>query len=155
MGKHMKRRNNTERGLRLLPLVFTGLVACLWQSATQAEPARFAGFVDAASYYRDDVGWTKNRYTAQLEFSKALKARGAFSELSVHGTLRGSYDAVYDFNGGQFGENAGGGLVYAAPGNPALATLLGVPFPVSTTPQYAGVFPPPPIVPAPFGGTGA
>lgn len=150
-----KRFHTSVGGLRILPLAFTALLTCLWHTPTWADPATFNGFVDTANYYRDDVGWTKNRTTAQLEFSKAFESRGAFSELSMHGTLRGSYDAVYEMNDGRFGENAGGALSYAAPGNPALAAMLGVPFPVSTNPNYAGVFPPPPIVPAPFGGTGA
>ncbi|MGI9292739.1 MAG: DUF1302 family protein [Pseudomonadales bacterium] len=150
----MKLRRNAERGRRILPLVITTLVACLWQSQAAASDLEVKGFVDTANYYRDDFDWTKNRFTAQLELSKAFKPRGIFSELSIHSTLRGSYDAVYDINDDEYGKNAGGPITFQAPGNPALATQLGVPFPVSTNPQYGGVFPPPPFGP-PFGGTGA
>jgi hypothetical protein len=142
--------------------VFTILVACLWHStalsASPGGPAEVRGFFDTQNFYRDGVGWTKNRVTAQLEISKAFKPTGTFSELSLHTTLRGSYDAVYELNNGQFGSRAGRPLVFDAPGNPALAAQLGVPFPVTTTPQYAGIFPPASLLPpeaAPFASTGA
>lgn len=146
-------------------MLAVALATLLWLPAAHAQvpgqaggPVQFRGFVDTANFYRDDVGWTKNRVTAQLEASKFFKPTGTFSELSLHSTFRASYDAVYEINTDMYGTNAGGSLSYNAPGNPALAALLGVPFPVTTTPNYAGVFPPAAFLPpeaAPFASTGA
>lgn len=138
---------NFELRRHILLPAFTVLAACVWSSAAFAQtpggPVEIRGFVDTQNFYRDDVGWTKNRVTAQLEFSNAFKPTGTFSGLSWNATLRASYDAVYELNDGQWGSGAGRSLSYSAPGNPALAAQLGVPFPVTTTPQYAGIFFPP------------
>jgi hypothetical protein len=148
-----------EKGRRrILPLVVAGLSACYLHtlaSTASAEPWDIKGFADTVNHYRDDVGLTKSRFTGQLEFSKAFESRGIFSEFSFNSTLRASYDAVYDWNDDEFGNEAGGPLTFAAPGNPAfLGSLPGAPpfAPgISTNPEYAGILPPPPIGP----GTGA
>jgi hypothetical protein len=104
------------------------------------------GFVDNATYLRKDVGLSKQRVQGQLEFNKIFEPRGIFSELSISGTFRASYDAVYDMNDGDFGKNAGGALSYSAPGNPALFNFITMgmpPFPdPPTNPVYAGIFGP-------------
>jgi hypothetical protein len=105
------------------------------------------GFVDNATYLRKDVGLSKQRVQGQLEFDKIFKPRGIFSELSITGTFRASYDAVYDMNDGDFGKNAGGSLSFPALGNPEfLASLPGAPPfapDISTNPEYAGIVAPP------------
>ena len=154
--KQAQRRPAPKR--RPLPFILAGLAACYWQAApldALSDPLEIKGFVDTVNHYRDDVGLTKSRFTGQLEFSKAFEARGIFSELSFNSTLRASYDAVYDWNDDEFGNDAGGSLNFPAPGNPAfLASLPGAPpfaGAISTNPEYAGILPPPPIGP----GTGA
>lgn len=67
-----------------------------------------AGFVENATHYRDDRGISKSRTTAQYEFTKSLGNKGIFSDVRFSGTLRGSYDAVYDLNADEFGDEAGG-----------------------------------------------
>ena len=106
------------------------------------------GFFDSSSYFRRSVGLTKQRFQGQLEFAKDFRPSGFFSSFSVAGTLRASYDAVYDING-HYGDNAGGPLVYSAPLNPAFFASLpgGGGFDPTTTPNYAGIFGPPVISP--------
>lgn len=136
-----------------------GWLACAAICTTLAAPARaewvsqdgsleLRGFLDNLTIARDDVGLTKQRVQAQLEFFKTLPPQGIFSELSLGGTLRLSYDGVYDLNDEDFGEDAGGPVHFPAPGNPALFGLLATgnpntpPFPPSTNPSFAGIFSP-------------
>jgi hypothetical protein len=76
----------------------------------------------------------------------AWRPRSFFSELSLHGTFRASYDSAYDINDDEWGKKAGGSLSYQAPGNPALFAFINQgmpPFPdAPTNPVYAGVFGP-------------
>ncbi len=78
----------------------TAVIVCFiasWMTmrSTSAADAEYRGFVENATYIRDHgVGLSKSRTTLQFEFSKAFKPTGLFSEFSIHGTLRGSYDAV-------------------------------------------------------------
>jgi hypothetical protein len=118
--------------------------------AAFAQETEFRGFVENATFYRENgVGLTKSRTTLQLELSRAWSGTGLFSEVSVNGTFRGSYDAVYDLNDDTFGKNSGRSLSFPAPGNPAFFGILATgnpntpPFPPSTNPEYAGLFPPP------------
>ncbi len=67
-----------------------------------------AGFVENATFYRDGPGLSKVRNTAQFEFSKNFGKRFGLSNFRINGTLRGTYDAVYDLNDDEFGKNAGG-----------------------------------------------
>ena len=151
-----------------------GVGAFAMMSALAAAPAQAAwysddgslelrGFVDSSSYFRRSMGMTKQRFQGQLEFFKDFRPTSSiFSELSLAGTLRVSYDAVYDING-EYGNNAGSGLTYSAPGNPAFFDFLNggpgtSPFTPTTTPSYAGIFGPPVVSPntgaIPLPGTG-
>ncbi len=130
----------------------TAVIVCFvasWipsQSASAAD-AEYRGFIENATFWRDhDVGLSKSRTTLQFEFSKAFKPTGFFSEFSIHGTLRGTYDAVYDLNDEEYGKNSGGPVSFPAPGNPAFfGFLVGgpTPFDPTTNPEFAGIFPPP------------
>jgi len=106
------------------------------------------GFVDNATYFRDDIGLTKQRVQGQLEFGKVFQPRGIFSELSLHGTFRVSYNGVYNLNDKDYGKKAGGPVTYPAPGNPALFGLLTTgdpanpPFVPPTSVAFAGMFGP-------------
>ncbi|MCU7872314.1 MAG: DUF1302 domain-containing protein [Candidatus Thiodiazotropha sp. (ex Lucinoma borealis)] len=66
-----------------------------------------SGFVENASYSRRHVGLSKMRNTVQVEGSKDYGAQGPFSNVSLVGTFRATYDAVYDLNDDQFGDKAG------------------------------------------------
>lgn len=131
------------------------ILACLviampLMPAAFAQDTEFRGFVENATFSRNHgIGLTKSRSTLQAELSRAWRKTGLFSEVSVHATFRGSYDAVYDLNDDQFGKNSGRSVSYPAPGNPAFFGILATgnpntpPFPPSTNPSYGGIFPPP------------
>lgn len=109
------------------------------------------GFIENATHTRDGPGLTKFRNTAQLEFTKSLESSGRFSGISLSGIFRGTYDAVYDLNDDEFGDQSGRRVSFPAPGNPAFLASQpppptappGPPF-VSTQPGYAELFGPPP-----------
>ncbi len=141
------------------------ILACLvpmllFAPSAFSEDTEFRGFVENATFVRQHgVGLTKSRTTLQLELSRAFNPTGLFSEVSVSGTFRGSYDAVYDLNDDTFGKNSGRSVSFAAPGNPSfLASLPGAPpfAPlISTNPEFAGLLPPPFLTGAvPLPGTG-
>lgn len=78
----------------------------LYAGALQAADADISGFLENATYVRDSKGISKFRNTGQLEFSKSLKSSGQWSGVSVNGTLRATYDGVYDLNDDEFGEHS-------------------------------------------------
>ncbi|RME34763.1 MAG: DUF1302 domain-containing protein, partial [Gammaproteobacteria bacterium] len=68
-----------------------------WQSKDGSLTAH--GFVEHANYTRfNGVGVAKARTRGQLEWAKDIGAFGPFRNVSIAGTLRGSYDSVYDLN---------------------------------------------------------
>lgn len=74
-------------------------------TATAAD-ADWSGFVENATYYRESVGLSKFRNTAQAEFVKPLENRGSWSNITLNGVFRATYDGVYDLNDDEFGEDA-------------------------------------------------
>ena len=56
------------------------------------------------------MGLSKFRNTLQLEGTKLLGNLGAFSEVSINGTFRATYDGVYDLNSDEYGDGAGGAI---------------------------------------------
>ncbi|HLF29793.1 MAG TPA: DUF1302 family protein [Xanthomonadales bacterium] len=144
--------HKTTRQFTAMPPGLIFLVAMLLLvPSSYAEDAEIRGFVENATFFRDHgVGLTKSKSTLQVELGKAFDSGDFFSEVSVHGIFRGSYDAVYDFNDDTFGENSGRSVSFPAPGNPSFFSFLvdgnptdPPPFPPSTNPVYAGIFPPP------------
>ena len=67
-----------------------------------------AGFVENATYYRDGQDLSKVRNTGQFEFSKEFGKAFGLSNFRVSGTLRATYDTVYDVNDDEWGDEAGG-----------------------------------------------
>ncbi len=143
---------------------FVAPIMFMAQAQAQAKDTEVRGFIENATFMRTHgVGLTKSRNTVQLELSKAFNSTGLFSEVAVNATFRGTYDAVYDLNDTEFGKNAGRAVSYDAPGNPEFFGILATgnpatpPFPPSTHPSYAGIFPPPvasgaiPLPGVPFG----
>lgn len=100
-----------RNGLSLWCAVLTGTTALSLASLSgfaAAEDARVDGFYENATYARDGVGLSKFRNTIQLEGEKRFGNVGIFSNVSVNGVLRGSYDGVYDLNDDEYGSEAGG-----------------------------------------------
>ena len=75
-----------------------------------AEDARVNGFIENATYVRDNVGLSKFRNTLQIEAEKNYGNKGMFSNVSVNGTFRLTYDGVFDLNDDEYGDNAGGSI---------------------------------------------
>ena len=61
--------------------------------------------MENATYHRDSVGLSKFRNTAQGEFNKPIEING-WDNVSINGTLRATYDGVYDLNDNEFGKDA-------------------------------------------------
>ena len=72
---------------------------------TMASETEVSGYIENATYYRDGVGLSKFRNTAQIEFRKVLES-DSWSNVTINGTLRGTYDGVYDLNDDEFGKDA-------------------------------------------------
>ena len=85
-----------------------GTVALSQAPLVQAGDTEWSGFVETAQHYRDGVGLSKSRWLGQLEGLKFIGDVGPFSNVSVNGVLRASYDMVYRLNDDEYGENAGG-----------------------------------------------
>ena len=91
----------------------TGVIALATIAATPAvaqynEKWDTAGFIENATFFRDGPGLTKSRTTGQFEFSKDFGKKIGLSNFRVSGTLRATYDAVYDLNDSEYGNKAGG-----------------------------------------------
>ena len=90
-----------------LTVMAGGMVAGAVPS-TLADDTDWSGFVETAQHYRDEVGLSKSRWLGQLEGLKFVGDVGPFSNVSINGVVRASYDFVYDFNDDEYGNNAGG-----------------------------------------------
>ena len=109
------------------PLVASAIVVSLGGAgvpAAVAGEAEWSGFVENATYNREEVGLSKMRNTVQLEVGKPVGDMGAFKRVFVKGTFRGTYDAVYELNDDDFGDDAGGALSFESRG-PGISTPWG------------------------------
>lgn len=78
------------------------------------------GFVENDTHVRfHGQGLSKMRNTLQLEMAKDFGDLGIFKNFAFNGTLRATYDAVYDLNDDEWGENAGGPIEFTSAGVPA------------------------------------
>ncbi|WP_036552537.1 DUF1302 family protein [Neptunomonas japonica] len=82
--------------------ISTGMVA----TSVVAAETEWAGFIENATYYREDVGLSKFRNTGQAEFETKFES-DTFRSLKLNGTFRATYDGVYDLNDDEFGKNSG------------------------------------------------
>ncbi|MCY4154505.1 MAG: DUF1302 domain-containing protein [Gammaproteobacteria bacterium] len=98
-------------------LAVTALTAAAWNSRDGT--LTIHGFLDNTYHHRADYGITKERVRGQVEWSKIFKPTGLFSELSFHGTLRASYDGVYDLNDDTYGKRSGGSVTTTSSGSGA------------------------------------
>lgn len=101
------------------------LLSCGAAALAQGSRWDTAGFVENATFSRQGPGLAKSRFTAQYEFSKNYGNRGVFSNFSVVGTLRATYDAVYDLNEDKFGDQAGGSRSFENFGSTTAAAIFG------------------------------
>ena len=102
------------------------------------------GFVENGTYHRETIGISKSRTTAQLEIGKELGDFGIFNNVSFNGTLRATYDAVYDLNDDEYGENAGSAVTMEN-------ALLGIETPYGASPVGTGFLIPGTPIPTGFG----
>ena len=129
--------------LGILAIALPGQDAQAWRSKDGT--LNVNGFVDNTTHYREGgnrKGLSKVRNRAQLEFTKILRPVGPFSDISISGTLRGTYDAVYDLNDSDYGDEAGGPVYLQSGGASSLAARTGLPF-LSQAPW--GALPGPPL----------
>lgn len=105
----------------------TALLAGLCAGGTLAQDEKWdtAGFVENATFYRDGAGISKSRNTGQFEFSKDFGKKFGMNNFRVSGTLRATYDAVYDINADEFGKNAGGSRGFENFGSSTAQALFG------------------------------
>ncbi|NOG59590.1 MAG: DUF1302 domain-containing protein [Proteobacteria bacterium] len=99
--------NNLYR-LLLASLFLVGISsnAFAWKSKDGKWVAH--GYIENSSHGRNHTGVSRSRSRGQLEWSRSIGTVGIFRNVSMHGTLRGSYDAAYELNDNNFGDNAGG-----------------------------------------------
>ncbi|MAC32854.1 MAG: DUF1302 domain-containing protein [Haliea sp.] len=107
--------------------VCAGWVGALNSTVVQAQDEEWdvAGFVENATFVRDGRGISKFRNTAQYEFSKGFGRRFGLNNFRVTGTLRATYDGVYDLNDGEFGDRAGGARSFQNAGSTTAQALFG------------------------------
>ena len=107
-------------GDSLLCILLTILSIGCFEGALAAEKWDVHGFVENQTRNRShDVGLSKARNTLQVEASRDFGRVGIFEHFSFNGTFRGTYDAVYQLNDDEFGNNAGGSISFTSGGVPA------------------------------------
>ena len=97
------------------PVIMIGLglflLSCFIGTQSFAEETTWHGYIDSATYVREEVGLSKARIAAQLEAYKPLGDIGIFKGVSLNTILRVSYDGVYALNDTEFGDKAGGPIL--------------------------------------------
>ena len=125
---------------RYFEAVASALMLMSLSMTVSAGDAEFAGFVENATFVREDVGLSKMRNTVQLEVEKMFDETGSFSTVFIGGTFRGTYDAVYDLNDKDYGKNAGSSILLEQVGVPPGALFPGAPgFPPALVPHGGGL----------------
>jgi len=115
------------RWKHIVGISVTATCLCNLVSVAQAEGSKLdtGGFVENATHYREARGVSKSRNTAQFEFAKdfgrEIGRKIGSSSFEVIGTFRATYDAVYDLNDDEWGDNAGGSINLQSPDLPLLA----------------------------------
>jgi len=117
----------------------TGTVHAVWTSEDRSVEIR--GFVDNTTHQRigSRAGLSKVRNRGQLELSKFFEPAGPFSELSIHGTLRATYDAAYDLNENTWGKDSGGPVSFQSEGGPDVGLPGMVPWGAGASPFVSPV----------------
>ncbi len=129
-------------GARLCSLLVVALIAVGYSAGTSAwlnadQTLEVHGFIDNTTHQRADYGLSKQRFRGQLEFGKQLPNMGAFTGISLNGTLRATYDGIYDWNSNDFGDSAGDSVFGSSSGLPGGGNGLQTPW--GASPVSAGV----------------
>lgn len=98
--------------LRHVLLGAAAVAVLAWPARAADDDLYVKSKVDEEVRFRKDVGLSKARTLAQMDADKKFRAEGIFSKLKLHTTLRASYDAVYDLNPSQYGDEAGTAVVW-------------------------------------------
>jgi hypothetical protein len=99
-------RSSMKRlALSLAVIGFTGIAVV---DTAYSRDVEWSGFGEEVVHQRKDIGLSKARSGFQLEGLKFVDDVGPFSNVSVNGILRITYDAVYDLNDDEYGDKAGG-----------------------------------------------
>ena len=110
------------------PVIMIGLglflLSCFIGTQSFAEETTWHGYIDSATYVREEVGLSKARIAAQLEAYKPLGDIGIFKGVSLNTILRVSYDGVYELNDTEFGDKAGGPILLDNQGVPGQCASL-------------------------------
>lgn len=119
MEKHVESSLLTHRQCRADKAILTLALLSL-PSLSFAKDFKINGFVENDTHVRfHGQGLSKARNTVQLEISKEMEDVGIFSDFKFNTTLRASYDAVYDLNEDEYGDEAGGPISFTSGGVPA------------------------------------
>lgn len=128
------------RAAKSLLLSIAGAAIVFIPNTSKAEDWDVSGFMENVTHYRDGYGLSKIRNTLQVELSKNYGEAAGMSNFSVNAILRGSYDAVYDFNDDEYGNNAGDSVSLTGVGVPAGTLGPGTPnIPAHFTPYGSSV----------------
>lgn len=115
----MKRMTNYLYRLMFACFCLVGMSSNSFAWTSKDGSASVNGFVDNVTHNRfHGVGLSKSRTSLQLELSKSFGTVGIFRDVEFNGTVRGTYDAVYELNDGEFGDNAGGPISFTSNGVP-------------------------------------
>lgn len=124
-----------SRLFRTVPTAIATLLICFNAQAWNSKDASLEvhGFLDTTTHARLDYGISKQRIRGQIEWSKIFKGNGLFSEISMHGTFRATYDGVYDINSNDYGDSSGGAVFGRSSGSSIPITgLPSIPIPSET-----------------------
>ena len=89
-------------------LTVAGISSAAVVESAFSRDVEWSGFGEEVVHHRKDIGISKARSGFQLEGLKFVGDVGPFSNVSVNGIMRISYDAVYDLNDDEYGDKAGG-----------------------------------------------
>ena len=89
-------------------LTVAGIASAAVVESAFSRDVEWSGFGEEVVHHRKDIGISKARSGFQLEGLKFIGDVGPFSNVSVNGIMRISYDAVYDLNDDEYGDKAGG-----------------------------------------------
>ena len=89
-------------------LTVAGISSAAVVESAFSRDVEWSGFGEEVVHHRKDIGISKARSGFQLEGLKFIGDVGPFSNVSVNGIMRISYDAVYDLNDDEYGDKAGG-----------------------------------------------
>lgn len=112
----------------ILAAISVAAMFCIQGVSAVGSKWEVAGFAENTTFNRfHGVGLSKSRTTLQVELSRSFGRVGIFKNVRFNSTLRGTYDAVYELNDGEFGDNAGGPITFRSNGLPPGALGPGAP----------------------------